>query len=118
MRNGHLQRQKRTHAFAGHSSAVHQLAFSKDGSFFISLLYTPLNDRICALYLPNFFSNASEISPKVALSLAASTAKSYSIAFKTGSDVTTQQMIYEQGGGGTGINLYIDDGLLIANLLK
>ena len=52
------------------------LAFSNDGSFFISLLYTPLNDLICALCLPYTFSKASLISPKVALSRAALIAKS------------------------------------------
>ncbi len=44
------------------------------------------------------------------------TAKSYTIAFQTSSDVTSRQVIYEQGGGGTGMNLYIESGLLIPNL--
>lgn len=44
------------------------------------------------------------------------TAKSYTIAFKTGSDVSSRQVIYEQGGGGSGMNLYIEGGLLIPNL--
>ena len=52
------------------------LAFAKDKSFLISLLYTPLNDLIWALYLPKATSNASLISPRVALCLAAITAKS------------------------------------------
>lgn len=44
------------------------------------------------------------------------TAKSFTFAFKTGSDVTSAQVIYEQGGGGSGMNLYIEGGLLIPNL--
>lgn len=43
-------------------------------------------------------------------------AKSYTIAFRTGSDVSTRQVIFEQGGGSSGMNLYIEGGLLIPNL--
>ena len=46
------------------------------------------------------------------------TAKSYSISFKTGSDITTRQVVYEQGGGGTGMNIYIESGSLFFNLYR
>ncbi len=46
----------------------------------------------------------------------ASSAKAYSMVFRTGSDVTTRQVLYEQGGGTNGMNLYIENGDLIANL--
>ncbi|MCG8698433.1 MAG: hypothetical protein MI922_10300, partial [Bacteroidales bacterium] len=38
--------------------------------------------------------------------------KTISIAFRTGADVNTRQVIYEQGGGGNGINIYIEGGEL------
>ncbi len=34
------------------------------------------------------------------------------LAFRTGTDVTTRQMLYEQGGGVRGLNVYIFDGYL------
>lgn len=40
--------------------------------------------------------------------------KTHSIAFETGSDVTTAQMIYEQGGRDRGLNMLIDNGKLYA----
>ncbi len=42
-------------------------------------------------------------------------AKSYTVAFRLGSDVTTRQLIYEQGGGSNGLNLYVVGGDLLAN---
>jgi len=39
----------------------------------------------------------------------------FHVAFRTGSDVTSQQVIYEEGGTVNGLNLYIDGGELIAN---
>lgn len=44
------------------------------------------------------------------------TAKSYTIAFRTGADITTRQMLYEQGGGGTGMNIYVEAGELRTNM--
>ncbi|MDZ7846710.1 MAG: hypothetical protein U5L96_08040 [Owenweeksia sp.] len=41
--------------------------------------------------------------------------KSFAIAFQTGSDVNTRQVIYEEGGSVNGINLYIDNGQLHTN---
>ncbi|MFY0594772.1 beta strand repeat-containing protein, partial [Roseivirga sp.] len=41
-----------------------------------------------------------------------STSKKFTIAFRTGDDITTQQVIYEQGGATRGINLYIQSGVL------
>jgi hypothetical protein len=46
------------------------------------------------------------------------TAKSFTVSFKTGTDINTRQVVYEQGGGGNGINLYIESGSLIANLFR
>jgi hypothetical protein len=45
-----------------------------------------------------------------------STAKSYTIAFTTGANVTSRQLIYEQGGGTNGLNLYINSGSLVSNI--
>lgn len=42
--------------------------------------------------------------------------KSWSVALRTGNDVTTKQLIWEQGGGGTGTNMYIHNGRLLTNL--
>ena len=58
------------------NSSAFCFAVAKLSSFLISLLYTPLKDLICALYLPKTVSKASLISPKVALSRAAFTANS------------------------------------------
>ncbi len=41
-----------------------------------------------------------------------STSKKFTIAFRTGDDITTQQVIYEQGGATRGLNLYIQSGVL------
>ncbi len=38
--------------------------------------------------------------------------RSYYLAFRTGSDVTRRQMIYEQGGNGRGITVYVVEGRL------
>src|SRR6056297_189789 len=50
-------------------------AFLKLLSSFMAFEYTPVNDFISALWRPNATSKASLISPRVALALAASTAK-------------------------------------------
>ncbi|MCB0036885.1 MAG: CotH kinase family protein, partial [Anaerolineales bacterium] len=44
------------------------------------------------------------------------TAKTFCIAFTTGTDVVTRQMVYEQGGGTNGVNLYVLNNQLYANL--
>lgn len=41
-----------------------------------------------------------------------SISKKFTIAFRTESDITTKQVIYEQGGATRGINLYIRSGIL------
>lgn len=41
--------------------------------------------------------------------------KTQFIVFRTGTDVSTRQMIYEQGGSSRGLNFYIDQGLLFIN---
>lgn len=41
-----------------------------------------------------------------------SISKKFTIVFKTGDDITTQQVIYEQGGATRGLNLYIQSGVL------
>ncbi|HAP62398.1 MAG TPA: hypothetical protein DCR93_23835, partial [Cytophagales bacterium] len=38
--------------------------------------------------------------------------KSTLVVFETSSDVTTRQVIYEQGGGGNGLNIWIESGVL------
>lgn len=40
--------------------------------------------------------------------------RSYFLAFKTGADVTRRQMIYEQGGSGRGLTIYVVDGRVYA----
>lgn len=39
-------------------------------------------------------------------------AKTISVAFETGSDITTRQVIYEQGGGDRGIAIFVENGKL------
>ncbi len=39
-----------------------------------------------------------------------STQKTFGLVFRTGTDVTTQQLLYEQGGASTGMHIYIEDG--------
>jgi len=41
--------------------------------------------------------------------------KTLALVFKTGADVASRQMLYEQGGFARGINVYIDDGTLYLN---
>lgn len=41
-----------------------------------------------------------------------SLSKKFTIAFRTGDDITTKQVIYEQGGATRGLNLYIQSGVL------
>jgi len=41
--------------------------------------------------------------------------KTVAMVFKTGVDVTSRQVLYEQGGATRGINVYIDDGMLYLN---
>jgi hypothetical protein len=50
------------------------------------------------------------------INTSSSTAKSYSIVIRTSTDISTRQFIYEEGGAGTGLNLYIEGGSLHANL--
>lgn len=81
----------------------------------------PLYELVKTNYHPAIdFSNATSGGYRIAndATINASTAgaKSYTIAFTTGSDVTTRQVIYEQGGGTNGMNLYILNGELVANI--
>lgn len=46
---------------------------------------------------------------------AASTSKFFILAFETGGDVTTPQVVYEEGGGSNGINLYIKDDKVVGS---
>ena len=41
------------------------------------------------------------------------TEKTFSITFETGNDISTRQMLYEQGGGTRGFSLYIENGRLL-----
>ncbi len=50
------------------------------------------------------------------INLGASSAKAISIVFTTGTDITTRQLIYEEGGGTHGLNLYILSGQLFSNI--
>ena len=44
------------------------------------------------------------------------TGKTLMLVFKTDSDITTRQVLYEQGGIGRGLNLYIDQGRVYAGV--
>jgi hypothetical protein len=50
--------------------------------------------------------NASDIN------LGTTTERTFAMVFRTGSDVSSRQMIYEEGGTARGINVYIDGGLI------
>ena len=80
----------------------------------------PIFNQVASNYNPavHFTATNSELSiPSSSLiNLATSTAKSYSIAFKTGNDISTLQMIYEQGGTGRGISLYVENNELHSNM--
>ncbi|MEM6913293.1 MAG: flagellin [Pseudomonadota bacterium] len=39
--------------------------------------------------------------------------RTFVISFETGADVTTEQIIYEEGGGARGLNISVRDGLLV-----
>ena len=41
--------------------------------------------------------------------------KSFAVVFKSGSDVSKRQVIYEQGGGSRGFNIYLESGKLHAS---
>lgn len=51
-----------------------------------------------------------EIGPDANLNLDIFSRKDVVVAFTTGADVTTRQIVYEQGGGTRGLNIYIDNG--------
>ena len=48
--------------------------------------------------------------------LSSYTEKSMSVEFRTNSDISTRQIIYEQGGANNGINIYIDGGSIYASI--
>ena len=52
------------------------------------------------------------IESSVDINLGRSTAKTIGIAFETGGDVFSRQVLFEQGGRNKGINIYIEDGEL------
>lgn len=81
----------------------------------------PLFETVKTNYNPAIdFSNATTGGFTIAndpdINASASTAKSYSIVFTTGADVSSRQLIYEEGGGGNGLNLYIFNNNLVSNI--
>ena len=56
------------------------------------------------------------ITSNTSLNQSASDAKVFFMVFRTGGNVSNQQMLYEQGGSGDGVNLYIDNGNLYFGL--
>lgn len=81
----------------------------------------PLYRTISANFNPGLdFSNSTTggltIANDDSINVLTYTRKSYIIAFKTGSDVTSRQLIYEQGGATNGLNLYLQSGNLFANI--
>lgn len=69
-----------------------------------------------ALDFSNSTTGGLTMADDAQINTGSSTAKSYTIVITTGSDVTTRQMVYEEGGGGSGMNLSIASGQLTANL--
>jgi hypothetical protein len=67
-------------------------------------------------YYPALSFNNSILGLNNASVNGASTAKTIVMAFKTGSDVTSRQVLFEQGSNSTGINIYIDNGSLVCDL--
>jgi hypothetical protein len=57
-------------------------------------------------------SSILEIGDSNDINLNTQDARSYFLSFETGADVTTRQMVYEQGGASNGFNIYIDNGML------
>ncbi|MGB0176038.1 MAG: beta strand repeat-containing protein, partial [Owenweeksia sp.] len=80
----------------------------------------PLFDEVLHNYQPAIdFSGTADymgISNDPDINSDASSAKSYSIVLRTGNDVTTRQLIYEEGGGTHGLNIYLENGELHTNL--
>lgn len=79
----------------------------------------PLYERPVVNYNPavNFGGNGGfNISNDADINTSVSTKKSFCVAFKTGADITTRQLIYEEGGGTHGLNVYIENGEIFNNL--
>ncbi len=80
----------------------------------------PLFDAVLANYQPAIdFSGTSDymgISNSADINTSAASAKSYTIVLRTGSDITTRQLIYEEGGGTHGLNIYLEGGNLHTNI--
>ncbi len=43
------------------------------------------------------------------LNVGTATARTYFAVFRTGSDISTRQVVYEEGGGSRGVNIFIED---------
>ena len=54
--------------------------------------------------------SVNTVADSTAINIDTMAAKTISVAFTTGSDITTRQVIYEQGGGLRGLNIFIDNG--------
>ena len=59
-------------------------------------------------------SSVTTIADDPAINLLSTTKKTHSLAFETGSDVTTTQIVYEQGGTTRGLNFIVEGGKLYA----
>lgn len=93
-----------------------QSGFSKNAT---QVQGTPTYSSILANFNPSWDFTGSTggytMDDDALINLSARAAKSYTIAFRSGSDIDTRQVLYEQGGGTNGLNIYIDNDKIFAN---
>ena len=59
-------------------------------------------------------ADQKEIADSDLVNTISTSTKTHSIAFETGSDINSTQIIYEQGGGSRGLNMFVENGKLHA----
>lgn len=92
---------------------------SGNGNNASNLGTSPLFRRALCSYNPGIDFTGRQglsISNTPDINTSSNTAKSIALVIRTGSDVNTRQLIYEEGGGTHGLNLYLESGNLFANL--
>lgn len=96
-----------TYIFEGDSYSFSDLTFYANGT---DPSGRPLRPPGSEFSLSPVSVNTLADSADVNLSVA--TAKTIGVAFQTGADISSRQVLFEQGGGLRGMSIYIEDGLL------
>lgn len=91
-----------------------QTASNNDATNITSPIYRATTNLINDNPTVDFSTGSTGMAPPTITGIndGESTSKKFTIAFRTGDDITTKQVIYEQGGATRGLNLYIQSGVL------